>query len=106
MTVVGADNKPAGTVADLWVDRGEPQIRYLEVALSGKGKNILLPILFADIQAQRKQVKVDALLAADLAGVPVTKSGNAVTAREEDRITAYFGGGRFYSVATRKEPLL
>lgn len=106
MTVVGADNKPAGTVADLWVDRSEPQIRYLEVALSGKGKNILLPILFADIQAQRKEVKVDSLLAADIAGVPTTKSASAVTAREEDRITAYFGGGRFYSVATRQEPLL
>jgi photosynthetic reaction center H subunit len=34
MTVVGADGEVGGTVKDIWVDRGEPQIRYLEVALA------------------------------------------------------------------------
>ena len=31
MPVIGADGKVAGTVTELWVDRAEPQIRYLEV---------------------------------------------------------------------------
>jgi photosynthetic reaction center H subunit len=34
MTVLGADDEVAGTIKDVWVDRGEPQIRYLEVALA------------------------------------------------------------------------
>jgi photosynthetic reaction center H subunit len=34
MTVFGADGEVGGTVKDIWVDRGEPQIRYLEVALA------------------------------------------------------------------------
>jgi photosynthetic reaction center H subunit len=37
MTVVGADGEVGGTVKDVWVDRGEPQIRYLEVALPAAG---------------------------------------------------------------------
>ncbi len=35
MAVVGADGGLAGTVVELWVDRAEPQIRYLEVELPG-----------------------------------------------------------------------
>lgn len=31
MEVFGADGRVAGTVCDIWVDRAEPQIRYLEV---------------------------------------------------------------------------
>jgi photosynthetic reaction center H subunit len=49
MQVVGADGRVAGTVADVWVDRAEPQVRYLEVetlAAAG-GRRVLLPIYFA-----------------------------------------------------------
>ena len=34
MVVLGADRQPAGVVCDLWVDRGEIMIRYLEVELA------------------------------------------------------------------------
>jgi photosynthetic reaction center H subunit len=37
LPVFGADGELGGTVKDIWVDRGEPQIRYLEVALSAGG---------------------------------------------------------------------
>jgi photosynthetic reaction center H subunit len=34
MTVLGADGEVGGTIKDVWIDRAEPQIRYLEVALA------------------------------------------------------------------------
>jgi len=37
--VVGCDGETGGTVVDLWVDRGEQLIRYLEVELAGGGGN-------------------------------------------------------------------
>jgi photosynthetic reaction center H subunit len=36
LSVLGADGELGGTVTDIWVDRGEPQIRYLEVALPAR----------------------------------------------------------------------
>ena len=35
MQVIGADGGVAGAIVDLWVDRAEPQVRYLEVELPG-----------------------------------------------------------------------
>jgi len=37
LDVVGLDGEVGGTVVDLWVDRGEQLIRYLEVELAGGG---------------------------------------------------------------------
>ncbi|EJW12786.1 Photosynthetic reaction center H subunit [Rhodovulum sp. PH10] len=107
MTVVGADDVAVGTVTDLWVDRTEPIVRYIEVALGGKGgRTVLVPMLFADIVTARKEVKVDALPSSYFAGIPGIKSANEITVREEDRISGYFGGGRMYATKTRAEPLL
>ncbi len=48
MLVRGADGGIAGTVSDIWVDRAEWQIRYLEVALEGgAGQTALLPMAMA-----------------------------------------------------------
>jgi photosynthetic reaction center H subunit len=103
LPVLGADGVAAGTVADIWVDRTEMILRYLEVALPG-GRNVLVPSTMADIQASG--VVVQSVLAAQFADVPGTKVVNEVTALEEDRITAYFGGGTLYATAARSEPLL
>ena len=37
MPVLGADGRQAGVVADVWIDRGEIMIRYLEVELPAAG---------------------------------------------------------------------
>lgn len=37
MEVVGADGMPAGIVTDLWIDRAEMMVRYLEVKLPSAG---------------------------------------------------------------------
>ena len=104
--VFGADHKVAGQVVDLWVDRGEPQIRYLEVALSGAEKRVLLPINFARIDGTRGEVRVKSILAQHFADVPTTASPDQVTLQEEDRICAYYGGGHLYALPQRSEPII
>lgn len=107
MSVVGADGKVAGRVSDLWVDRSEPQIRYFEVELAGNpAAKILLPAVFARIDGGRRRVMVRALLAEQFARVPGTAHPDSITALEEDRVVAFFGGGELYAAPGRQEPLL
>jgi|APFEC2959095136_1045048.scaffolds.fasta_scaffold00120_36 photosynthetic reaction center H subunit len=109
MTVYGADGKAAGTVTDIWVDRAEHVIRYLEVSTANPGiGTLLLPMNFAKVQGSRlagHSIKVKSILAAQFAGVPRIKSPDSVTFLEEDRICAYFAGGHLYATPARSEPL-
>jgi photosynthetic reaction center H subunit len=107
MEVLGADGRVAGTVSDLWVDRTEPQIRYLEVAVDGATpRHALLPIQLARIDGYRRQVKVKSILAAQFAAVPALQQPDQVTLSEEDRICAYYAGGNLYAEPSRQEPLI
>ncbi len=105
MEVLGADDQKGGVITDCWVDRSEPQIRYLELSVSG-GKKVLLPINFARISKANRKVKVDALLGSQFANVPVLANPDRVTLREEDLITSYYGGGKLYATPDRTEPFL
>jgi photosynthetic reaction center H subunit len=104
MAVYGADGIRAGTVTDLWIDRTEPQIRYLEVEVSAK--RVLLPSIMAEIDGKRRAVTVNAILAQQFADVPGTASATQVTKLEEDKITGYYAGGLLYATPARAEPLL
>jgi len=108
MEVVGADGEAGGSVSDVWVDRSEPQARYLEVALSGdnESRHVLLPITLAGIDAKQRRVRVQSVLGAHFAGVPTTQSPDQVTQLEEDKICAYYGGGHLYAEPARQESLL
>ena len=108
MAVFGADGIRAGTVEDLWIDRTEPQIRYLEVEVSaaGSAKRVLLPGTMAAIDGKRRTVTVNAILARQFADVPGTASATQVTKLEEDKITGYYAGGLLYATPARAEPLL
>ncbi|RYE71618.1 MAG: photosynthetic reaction center subunit H, partial [Hyphomicrobiales bacterium] len=58
MPVVGADGKVAGTVADIWVDRSEHVVRYLELAASGPGAGpLLVPMNLAKFSPRHIKVK-------------------------------------------------
>lgn len=105
MQVLGADREPGGSVTEIWVDRAEAQIRYLEVETVG-GKRVLLPINFTRFDAARRSVNVKSILGAQFATVPTTASLDQVTRREEDRIMAYYAGGTLYATPSRAEPLL
>ena len=104
MNVIGADREIGGVVTDVWVDRAEAIVRYLEV--NAAGKKVLLPVPFCKIDSPRGRVTVEALLGAQLAGVPVTKSPDQVTKLEEDKIVGYYGAGLLYATPARQEPLL
>lgn len=104
MLVYGADGERGGTVSELWVDRAEPQIRYLEVDI-GSGRR-LLPITYAKVRALQRRVTVKSILGSQFAGVPALRNPDQVTLLEEDKITAYYAGGHLYATAARAEPFL
>jgi photosynthetic reaction center H subunit len=104
-TMLGADDRPAGTVVDAWVDRTDHLIRYLEVQLAS-GRTILVPMFQSVVQGRSGTVKTDSLLAHQFADAPGLDNPDEVTLYEEDRIQAYFGGGYLYATPERSEPLL
>ncbi len=108
MQVVGADGRVAGIVQDVWVDRSEIIMRFLEVALTGPGAEgaVLLPANLARISRRRGVVKVKAITAAQFADVPGLQSGDQITLLEEDRIFGYYGGGYLYADPIRAEPAI
>lgn len=125
LQVIAADGKLAGTVRDVWVDRSEAMIRYLEVQTSADGgsKVVLLPMMLAKfarmsrapagdrplserlIDGRPYEVRVASVCAHHFADAPMTKSPDQVTLLEEDRIMAYFGSGHLYAL-NRREPLV
>ena len=105
MPVRGADDAVGGTIADIWVDRSEAIARYYEVEIAG-GDRVLLPITLARLNNRQGYVGVKSILGAHFADVPRTKSMDQVTHLEEDKITAYYGGGTLYATPDRLGPLL
>ena len=103
LPVMGGDGKQGGTVKDIWIDSAEMMFRYLEVEITG-GKTVLLPITFSLIR--RNQVEVHAIYARHFAAVPALKNPDQVTKLEEEKITAYYGGGTLYADVKRSEPLI
>ena len=97
LPVMGADGVQAGT---------EMMFRYLEVETSAENgsRRVLLPIPFARIR--RDRIEVNSIMARHFAQVPATRSADQVTFLEEDRISAYYGGGTLYADPKRSEPIL
>ncbi|EXJ15542.1 photosynthetic reaction center subunit H [Imhoffiella purpurea] len=106
MTVVGLDGETAGTITDVWVDRSEPQIRYLELKVAANGKQALVPIGFCVFNKKERKVKVASIKAAHFANVPVLSKPDQVTLYEEDKVGAYYAGGKLYATSERYGPLL
>jgi photosynthetic reaction center H subunit len=104
MPVLGADGVIGGTVVDVWVDRADILIRYLEVELSPGGRRVLLPMTFARVT--QGTVLVKAVLGKHFANVPALSNPDRVTLLEEDKICGYYGGGTLYADPRRQEPLL
>ncbi len=107
-TVFGGDGEEAGTIVDAWIDRSEYIVRYLEVqTLEAFGaRRVLLPTHFVTFRSKQRMIKVHAILAAHFATVPALKDPDTITSLEEDKITAYYGGGLLYATPERSRPLL
>lgn len=95
--VVGGDGEVVGRITDMWVDVPEQMVRYLTVDLNpeGSGKTRLIPMNLAKIGTDRVTVK--SLHAHNWEGVPQTKAADEVTLLEEEKITAYYAGGKMYA---------
>jgi photosynthetic reaction center H subunit len=102
MPVYGLDGKVGGRVVDVWVDRSEPQVRYLE--LDVEGRNVLLPINFSRVKKDR--VLVASIRSDHFPKVPGLANPDQITLQEEDKIVAFYGGGHLYATPQRAEPLL
>lgn len=96
MSVVSADDEIVGRVCDLWVDRSVKIMRYLEVELAPAARRALVPIYYANIKKRQGRIHVKALLAQQFAKVPTLREAERITAREEDRVNAFFAGAAFY----------
>lgn len=103
LPVTGLDGLVAGTVRDIWVDRAEHLIRYIDVELTGGG-TATLPMAMARIS--RRGVNTDAVKASQFAGCPQLQSSQQITLLEEEKVQAYFGAGYLWATPGRSEPLL
>lgn len=102
MPVIGCDGNTGGTVTDVWVDRGEAMIRYLELDVAGR--KVLMPMPLAKVG--KDSVKAKSLKGSNFTGVPAHANPDQVTRLEEDKICAYWGSGHLYATEDRKDPLL
>ncbi|WP_299322432.1 photosynthetic reaction center subunit H [Parasphingopyxis sp.] len=105
MIVKGADGEVAGTVSDIWVDRAEHIIRYLEVATTA-GPKVLAPMPMSIVKGRKGEVHIDALNADQFAGAPQLETPGQITRYEEERVSAYFGGGYLYATPERQEAVI
>jgi photosynthetic reaction center H subunit len=103
LPVTGLDGVVAGTVRDIWVDRSEHVIRYLDIALNGGGTATLpMPM----VTVSRRGVNTDSVKASQFAGCPQLKSPKHITLLEEEKVSAYFGAGYLWATPERSEPLV
>ncbi len=105
MDVVGADGEIGGKITDIWVDRAEPQVRYLELETKNK-KRVLVPIGLAKVLGKKGQVRVRSILGSQFADAPTLANYDQITLAEEDKVSAYYGGGTLYATPDRAEPFL
>ena len=106
--VYSYDDKVAGLITDLWVDRSEQIIRYYEMACGekGDGTKILIPSNFVTVNKGRGYLLCNALLKKQFEDAPRPKSSAQVTRLEEEKICAYFGAGMLFATPSRAEPLV
>ena len=102
---VGADDVVGGIVTDLWIDRSETVVRYIEVTLAA-GASVLVPMPLVRLDVRAQRVVVRSIMGAQFADAPLLANPDQVTLREEDRIAAFFAGGSLFADPRRLEPLL
>lgn len=103
-SVITLDGAVAATVVDLWVDRSEYILRYLEAEVPG-GRRILVPMFLCTFNDEGA-TQVISVTASQFAAAPGIARPEQITLLEEDRISAYFGGGHFYATPERSESCL
>lgn len=105
LPVMTGDKEIVGRICDMWIDEPEQMVRYLEIELDpkyGSGTR-LVPLTLARILLNR--VQIHSVYAEHMNGVPKHASSRQVTKLEEDKISAYYGGGKLYA-GNRQENII
>jgi photosynthetic reaction center H subunit len=97
MRMLAVNYQPVGTVIDIWVDRAAKILRYFEVSLNDGGGAILVPLFHCDINRSESEIRVLVLKPDQFRFVPRLALPDEMTAREEDRLSAFFAGATIYS---------
>ncbi len=107
-TVIAGDDMAAGEVVDIWVDRNELLVRFFEVETLAAGgpRRVLVPGAMTTVNETRRTIRVESIMAAQLADVPRTKHPDQITRIEEDYVCAYYSAGTLYATPERIGPLL
>ena len=58
------------------------------------------------VDGETGEVKVASILASQFSGVPSIANPDQITLQEEDKVSAYYGGGTLYATPERSEPIL
>lgn len=106
MPVIAGDGSVVGTITDMWIDAPEQLVRYLEIGLDpkwGEGKR-LVPMTLARIWAGK--VRINSIYGKHFSSVPSLASDTQITLLEEEKVSAYYGGGHMYADISRQEPQL
>ena len=110
-TMTGTDGVSGGLITDIWVDRAEFMVRYLEVATihedgTTPGQTVLVPMNMCVVKKASKSVRLDAVLGHQISGAPQLRNPDQITLLEEEKLFGYFGAGYMYATADRAEPVL
>jgi photosynthetic reaction center H subunit len=101
--VVAGDGAVVGRVKDLWIDKSEQLIRYIEIDLGEAGTR-LAPITMCRISDRRAYI--GSIFAKHFPDVPQPAKPDQITMLEEEKVSAYYCGGTLYASPERQEPLL
>ncbi len=106
LPVMAGDEEIVGKITDMWIDEPEQMVRYLEFELDSKwgAGTRLVPLTLARIMSTH--VQIHSIYGKHFDGVPKHASPRQVTKLEEDKISAYYGGGKLYADIRRQEPKL
>ncbi len=121
LTVYTCEGTAVGTVDDIWLDCMEMMPRYYTVSLNSGGSR-LVPVMLSTIRkssmaptegdlmtrltVRQRYVDIASLYAHQMHDVPQLANPDQITLREEDQISAYFGGGQLHASPDRAEPLI
>lgn len=105
MAVIAADGVAVGTVSDVWIDKADRMLRYIQVVLDS-GRSVPVPMTALTIDRKGSRVVVDAIVSGQFDRAPAIDGPAVITLYEEERVQAYFGGGYLYATPSRSEPLL
>lgn len=102
-----AEGRAVGVVKDLWVDRSDVILRYIEIETAAPNvRQVMLPIGLVNFNGRKKEVQTSTVLAEQFLAAPGLKNPDQITLLEEDKVSAYFAGGYMYATPDRQEPAL